>query len=195
MSGDVRWPLTRRILHEHRRYVIPLAVLLLANLLVYAFYVLPLSQRVNNVIERTQAAEGELNAARLQHTQASNMVTGRAQSAERLETFYKTVLPADSSAARLLASPKLDLLARQSNVLAKRINTQAVTDHDHTLTRLEIRMDVSGTYDAIRRFLHQLEISREFVVVENMKISEASDDEMRLNMQLELATFYKAVMP
>ena len=195
MSGDVRWPLTRRIVNEHRRYVVPLAVLLLANLLVYAFYGLPLAQRVNNVTERTQAAEGELNAARLQHTQASNMVTGRAESAERLETFYKTVLPADSSAARQLASLKLDLLARQSNVRAKRISTQFVTDHDHTLTRLEIRMEATGTYEAIRGFLHQLERSRDFVVVENMKITEASDDETRLNTQLELATFYKAVMP
>ena len=195
MSDAVRWPLTRRILDEHRRYVIPLAVLLLANLLVYGFYVFPLSQRVNNVTERTQAAEGELNAARLQHAQASNMVSGRAQSAERLETFYKTVLPADSTAARQLASPRLDQLARQSNVHAKRISTQAVTDRDHTLTRLDIRMDVSGTYDAIRRFVHQLERSRDFVVVQNMRITEASDDEMRLNVQLELATFYKAVAP
>ena len=48
---------------------------------------------------------------------------------------------------------------------------------------------------AIRGFIHQLERSRDFVVVENMKITEASDDETRLNMQLELATFYKAVMP
>jgi len=195
MSDAIRWPLARRILHEHRRYVIPLAVVLLANLLVYAFYVFPLSQRVNNVTERTAAAEGELNAARLQHAQASNVVTGRAQSAERLETFYNTVLPANSLAARQLASPRLDQLARQSNVHAKRIATQFVTDHDHTLTRLEIRMDVSGPYDAIRRFVHQLERSRDFVVVENMRITEASDDEMQLNVQLELATFYKAAVP
>src|SRR5262245_58089261 len=194
MSGDLRWPLARRILHEHRRYVIPLAVLLLVNLLVYAFYVFPLSQRVNNVTARTQAAEGELNAARLQHAQASNMVTGRAQSAERLETFYKTVLPADSSAARLVASLRLDQLALQSNVRAKRISSQFETDKDHTLTRLAIRMDVSGTYDAIRRFLYKLERSRDFVVVENIRITETSDDEMRLNLQLELATFYKAAV-
>ena len=47
----------------------------------------------------------------------------------------------------------------------------------------------------MRRFVHQLERSRDFVVVQNMRITEASDDEMRLNIQLELATFYKAVAP
>ncbi|HEX5108011.1 MAG TPA: type 4a pilus biogenesis protein PilO [Vicinamibacterales bacterium] len=195
MSDAVRWPLARRILDEYRRFVIPLAVLLLANVLVYAFYVFPLSQRVSNVTERTQAAEGELNAARLQHSQASNMVTGRARSAEGLETFYNAVLPANPAAARQLASPRLDQLARQSNVHAKRISTEAVSERDRTLTRLEIRMDVTGTYDAIRRFVHQLERSRDFVVVQNLRISEGSNEDAQLNVQLELATFYKAVAP
>jgi Tfp pilus assembly protein PilO len=180
--------LLRRAAREHRIAVVALAGVLLLNVLAYAFFVYPLSQRVSNVTSLTSSAEGELAAARLTHMQAANLLAGRAQATERLQTFYTEVLPADLPAARQIASPRLSQLATKAGVETKTILGQPVVERDHILTRLDIRMDLVGTYDSVRRFVRLLEESREFVVIKNLRIV---DDGGMLNTQLDLATYYK----
>src|SRR5262245_41074791 len=100
MSDLLQWRLVRRVAAEHRIGGLLLVALLLLNIAAYVVFVYPLSQQVNNVASLTASAENELTAARLEHTQASNLVTGRARSAEKLETFYREVLPPDAATAR-----------------------------------------------------------------------------------------------
>ena len=57
-------PILRRVIAEHRRVLTTLAVLILANIAVYAFIVYPLGQRVANSQQRDEAAEQGLAAAR-----------------------------------------------------------------------------------------------------------------------------------
>ena len=57
MSEPRHWRrMTRRVFAEHRAAMILLAAVLVVNVLVYAFFVYPLSQRVSTVAERTQAS-------------------------------------------------------------------------------------------------------------------------------------------
>lgn len=183
--------LVRRAIGEHRIALTVLAGILAANALGYAFYVYPLSQRVNNVAERTTAAEADLSAARLQQLQARNTLTGRARSAERLDTFYSSVLPKNFVSARQLASPRLDEYAQQAGVRVEQITSEIVPERDHLLTRVDIRMKLSGAYSAIRRFIYQLERAKEFVAIQNVRINEESSEAARLNVQMDLATYYK----
>ena len=73
--------LGRRVLREHRRLVVPLAIALLVNILVYALLVSPLAQRVANIAERDAAAERTLLAARKEQAtaNASTRSEGRAR--------------------------------------------------------------------------------------------------------------------
>jgi hypothetical protein len=186
--------LLRRALAEHRRIAVALAAVLLLNIVAYAFFVYPLSQRVRNSAALTTAAEAELAAARLQHTQASNLVSGRARAVQELETFYKDVLPGDAAAARAIAAPRLSALATQAGVQTRSMRTDAAIDPDALLTRLDIRMDLDGTYQGIRRFVQLLERAREFIVIANLRIVE-TEEGGELNAQFQLATFYKESAP
>ena len=56
-SGMPGGSLMRRVMREHRRVIVPLAIALGVNVAVYAAIVYPLSQRVANIEERDRTVE------------------------------------------------------------------------------------------------------------------------------------------
>jgi Tfp pilus assembly protein PilO len=184
--------LLQRVMTEHRRIVLPLAIALLLNVVAYAAGVYPMAQRVANVEERTQAAEQALAAARADHAQASGTLTGKDRASTELATFYKDVLPANLSAARSMTQLRLQQLARESGLTFQRDAYRPEPDRDSTLTRLEIQMVLSGSYDDIRTFLYQLETAAEFVVVDNVSLAEGAEGG-ELVVTLELSTYFRAM--
>jgi Tfp pilus assembly protein PilO len=182
--------LARRVVAEHRRVVWPLAIAVLVNVLLYAFVVYPLSDRVANVEQRTQQAEQALAAARAEHAQASGTLTGKDRASTELATFYKDVLPPDLSGARRMTQLRLAQLAREAGLSFERNTFEPVAQRDSTLTRLRITMELSGSYAEIRTFLHQLETAPEFVVVDNVGLAEGADAGA-LTVTLELSTYYR----
>ena len=85
--------LGRRVLREHRRLVVPLAIALAVNVAAYVFVVQPLSDRVANIAQRDAAAEQSLAAARREHEAAIRTSTSKDRNAQELARFYKDVLP------------------------------------------------------------------------------------------------------
>ena len=55
--------LFQRVVREHRRIVLPLAIALGVNAIVYGAVVYPLSQRVANIEQRDRTAEEQLLSA------------------------------------------------------------------------------------------------------------------------------------
>jgi hypothetical protein len=51
-------------------------------------------------------------------------------------------------------------------------------------------MDLAGSYANMRSFIHQLEIAPEFVVIDNVALTEGAD-EGTLVVNLELSTYYQ----
>src|SRR5258705_7540579 len=96
--------------------VVPLAIALGVNLVVYGGVVYPLSQRVANIEQRDRTAEEELMAAQRDHAQAAGTLTGKDRAAAELATFYKDVLPSDLAGARPLTQLRLAQLPRESKL-------------------------------------------------------------------------------
>lgn len=183
-------PLLRRIVAEHRRLVMPLAVALVVNVLVYVLLVSPLAARVANVAERELAAEQALAAARQEHGQAEGAQTGKARASAELATFYEDVLPQDLSGARRLTYLRLAQLAREANLAIRRVSREPLVERGSTLTRLKIDMVLSGTYADMRSFIYQLETAPEFVVIDNVELAEGADGGS-LVVTVELSTYYR----
>jgi Tfp pilus assembly protein PilO len=186
-------PLLRRAVAEHRRLVVGLTIALVANILVYALVVYPLGQRVANIEQRNQAAAQSLAEARTEHAQANGTLTGKARAATELATFYRDVLPQDLAGARRLTYLRLARLARESNLEYERSQYAPETDDDSTLTRLQIQMVLSGTYAEMRDFIYQLETAPEFVVIDNIQLSEGSNANGSLMVTLDLSTYFRDV--
>ena len=193
MADDVHGEtLIQRVLREHRRVVVPLAVALGVNILVYAIAVYPLSQRVANIQQRDRTAEEQLLAARRDHAQASGTLTGKDRAAAELATFYKDVLPQDLAGARRLTQLRLAQLAREAELKFVRATFEPVNEEKRTLTQLRIEMVLSGTYSDVRAFIHELETAPEFVVVDNIELGQGAEGGP-LSVTLHLSTYYRDI--
>jgi Tfp pilus assembly protein PilO len=188
--------LLRRILTEHRRVIYPLLVALVLNVVVYAAFVFPLARRVANIEERDRAAEQELAAATRELTRARGIMTGKDRAARELETFYSEVLPANLAGARRLTSLRLQQLAREAGLRAEStgISEDDATGTD-TLQALQIDMALTGSYPALRAFIYQLEVAREFVVIDNVQLAEGAEGEGELRITMTLSTYYRRASP
>jgi Tfp pilus assembly protein PilO len=191
MSGGMHgMPLVRRVLNEHRRAVLPLLVALVLNVLAYAFIVYPLSNQVADVAGRDERAARALAAAKQEHAQAAGTLTGKDRAATELTTFYQSVLPASVSSARRLVYLRLHQLARDAGLNYSRMANEIVEERSSTLTRLKTEMELAGSYASMRGFIHQLETAPEFVVIDNVELTE-DDQGGELKVKLELSTYFR----
>jgi Tfp pilus assembly protein PilO len=184
--------LWRRIIVEKRIFIIPLAFGIVVNLAIYALVVYPLGVKSASAAGRATAANEALRAAQRDYDSARALVTGKTRAEQELSTFYDEVLPADLTSARRLTYAALPALAKRSNVRYQqsRYDPEKV-DKDARLGRLHIRMVLAGDYEAIRRFIYELESSPEFVILDNFTMTQ-SDPAKPLTLTLEMSTYYRS---
>jgi Tfp pilus assembly protein PilO len=184
-------PLIRRAIREHRRLLVLLGAVAAVNVVAYATIVYPLGQRVANSEQRDRSADQALAQARAEQEQAAGTLTGKARAATELTTFYNDVLPDSLAGARRLTHLRLPQLARESNLRFDRSVYDPADERGSTLHRLKIEMSLGGSYADVRHFIHQLEIAPEFVVIDNVSLSEDASEDGLLNVILQLSTYYK----
>jgi hypothetical protein len=185
----------RRVLAEWRRVVVPLAVVLAINVVVFAVGVYPLAQRVANVEERNRRAAQTLAEARKDYEAARNTLTGKERAETELVTFYQDVLPTGESGVRRLVYPRLSQLARQSGLIPQNWKYEISPLRDSTLSAVTIDMVLRGPYSAVRTFIYQLETAPEFLVTEDVSLAEGSASETELVLTIQLATYFRTAGP
>jgi hypothetical protein len=183
--------LARRVFAENRKPIIWLAAGLAVNVLVYAFGVYPLSQRVANVSERNDTAARALAAARLENEQASGALTGKDEAMTKLAKFYTEVLPPTLASARQLTHLRLAQMARMHNLRYGRASAEPILGKESKLTQLKVDLSLGGSYAGVRAFLHDLETAPQFVVIDNVVLAESDSDD-RVELTLALSTYYRS---
>ena len=182
----------KRILAEKRRMIWPLAIVLLANLAVFGIVVYPLSQKVAMGQQDADAANVTLNNARRDYANARATVTGKAQADEELKKFYGDVLPPDLSAARRITYLPISQLAEEANLRVDRRISDWTPIRESSLARFTQTTVLTGQYSDIRRFLYTLETRPEFVVIENVDLSQNENEAARgITVTLQIATYFR----
>ncbi|MBM3776891.1 MAG: hypothetical protein FJW23_01460 [Acidimicrobiia bacterium] len=182
--------LAARILSEWRRVLVPLAVVVALNAGVFAFGVYPLQQRVANIEQRDRAAEQTLAVARRDFEAAQGTLNGKERAASELETFYGKVLPVDLPAARRLTHPRLAQLADEAGLDYERYTFDPQSVRGSALTRVRSELVLRGTYGAMRAFIYSLETAPEFVVVDDVRLTQGSEATGELVLSLQLSTYF-----
>jgi Tfp pilus assembly protein PilO len=181
-----------RIMQEKRRLIWPLLVVLVANAAVFALVVYPLSRKVALGQQDADAATLALNNARRDYANARATVTGKAQADTELQKFYKDVLPPDLSGARRITYLPIDRLAREANLRVERQTSDTAAIRDSELARFTQTAVLTGEYRDIRRFIHELETRPEFIVIENVDLSQNENETSRgITVTLQIATYYR----
>lgn len=188
VGGDVR---LARVIAEHRRMLVPLGALLAINIAVLVLLVLPLRSSVQSGGTRAQDSTRALAEARAELKAAEATRDGQAQATRDLDRFYREVLPADVSTAQRLTQSKLSLLARSHDVVFLQSSTTPETLRESSLERLVVNFSLSGDWDDVQRFIHTVETLPEFVVIDQLALSEGADDGA-LSLSLSVSTYYRA---
>lgn len=184
--------LTGRVLAEKRLIVVPLLAAVAVNLAGYALVVGPLRGRAVAAEERAGRAAADLKAAVGQADAARRLVAAKARAVEDLAKFYGRVLPQGQAAARQVTYLRLAELAQESNLLFDRRTFTQAQERESKLARLEMTMSVTGAYRDVRRFIHSLEASKEFVVISAVTLVQGREANAPLELTLQLATYYRA---
>jgi len=182
----------RRVFTEKRRLILPIAIALVVNLALFAIVLYPLSQKVAGSEQASNAATTTLSAAKRDYQQARATVAGKGQADQELQKFYTDVLPPDISAARRITFLRMEQLAQQCNLRLERESSDPKPQRDSQLVKFTYRAALSGEYRNIRRFIHQLETAQDFLVLENVELSQSAVENRGLNVNVEIATYYRA---
>jgi len=181
-----------RILQEKQRLIWPLALVLLANAAVFALVVYPLSSKVASGQEEANAATVALHNARRDYANARATVTGKSQADTELKKFYSDVLPPDLSGARRITYLPIGQLAQESNLRVERQTSDVAPVRESSLSRFTQSAVLTGDYRDIRRFIYKLETRPEFVVIENVDLSQNENETSRgITVTLQIATYFR----
>lgn len=184
--------LVRRVFKERRALVLPAVVFLLANVAVLALGVFPLERSVAGL------KEGEVDAlaARGQALKVETAAKAAQQSRDRAEgelrKFYGQILPADVQAASQLTYSWLDRVAKESGVEFARSTFKEDEMRESRLKRWTAKAKLVGDYANVRKFLYAVETAEEFVIIEEVGLSqfEATRGGELLELELSLATYF-----
>ncbi len=185
----------QRIIAEHRRVVYALVAAAVVNVVVFVFLVYPLQSDVANVEQRTRNAESSLAAAQADFARANGTLTGKDRALKELDTFYSSVLARDLTGARRLTFARLAEMAANSSLDFERRKYEPVIERGSNLTRLRVSMELAGSYADIRDFIHEIEASPEFVVIDHVTVSERTQDDNEVDLSLQLSTYYRTTAP
>jgi hypothetical protein len=182
----------RRVLREKRALIWPIGIALILNVALYAIVVYPLSQKVAGGEQAAEASAAALQAARRDHDAARAMIAGKAQADVELEKFYGEVLPPDISGARRITFLRMEQLAARCDLRLERETSDPSVQRDSQLVKFTYTAALSGEYRNIRRFIHLLETAPEFLVLENVGLSQNEEANKALNVSVQIATYYRA---
>jgi hypothetical protein len=184
--------LLRRIISEKRRVIVPLVLVLLANVAVYALVVYPLGVKSESSLDRAAAAAQARQSAERDVAAAEALVRGKSTADEELATFYDKVLPSSVEEASRMTYARLPALATKANMHLTQRETLPDRESERTthLGRLRTRMVLEGGYENVRRFLYELETAPEFIIVDDVSLGQTETNKP-LTLTVELSTYYR----
>ena len=180
-----------RIMADHRRWLIPVGIVLVINLIVLIAVVMPMRRSAESGTSQAEQSAAALNAAIADLKDAEATRDGQSQASKDLERFYGEVLPQDIASARRLTQLKLAQMARSHDVTLQRGNTVPEDLRDSPLERLKVRCALAGDWEDIRQFIYDIETGPDFMVIDHVALAEGENANAPLSLLLEISTYYR----
>jgi len=182
--------LLRRIFVEKRLAITIVIVAVVVDIALYALVVFPWSVALTNARTRAEVAGTALIVAEQTLERARATVNGKLEADRELQTFYREMLPSDLSNARGITFARLEEAAALNNLLMERRSSSTDREEGSRLARLQMTMFLKGDYRDMRRFLFELETADDFIVIEEISLSQDNAAENTESLTLGLATYY-----
>ena len=183
--------LLTRILHEKRTPITVVAIILAIDV-VLVFAVYSWSTRASLAETRAAQAMEQRVQAQVTHAAVSATSANKTNADSELQGFYTEMLPSGLEGARIISSPFLVKLAEDTNLVLERRTSVPEKERESLLARLRTTMVLAGEYEDIRQFIYELETAPEFILIEEVVLSQGDESEEELVLTLGLSTYYWA---
>jgi len=184
----------RRIFEERRAVLLPIVILLAANVAVLLLAVWPMQAAVARADGDAAEAMTALALARREEKRAKDARASKDRAEQELRKFYAEVLPKAQVDGRKVTTAWLVQAATDAGVTFKGFSFDYDAVRDSRLTRVVVKFTLQGRYANIRKFLYNVETAEEFVVVEKVELAQAGNDSAATNGLLEVgltvSTYY-----
>ena len=187
-KSEVPWS---RVIADHRRALVPVGIVLAINIAVLVFIVVPMRRSAESGESQANASVVALNAAIADLKEAEAMRDGQKQAGTDLEKFYNEVLPPNLSVARRQTMLKLAQLARSHDVALQRGAATTEELRNSPLERLGVIYSLAGSWNDVRQFIYEIETGPDFLVIDNVELTESVGGNTPLALALEISTYYR----
>ncbi|HXG59206.1 MAG TPA: hypothetical protein VNL91_09305 [Thermoanaerobaculia bacterium] len=177
------------IWREKKVLLIVLGVLLAANTLFFFTYRVQYEERLASLEQRLEQAESSLTDARAARLAAERRVNAYRKIQRDIQQIYdERWATQDERLTALIAEVKK--LAVASNLVPRAYSfrkTEQSASRQGTpgAVVVGISFTVQGSYEQVRRLINLLELSRQFVIIDQIALHAGNDQILTLNLQLK----------
>ena len=183
---------------EKRLLLAILGVLLAANTLFFFTYRLQYEQRLKDLDDRREQAEARLNTQHASRLQAERRLVAYRNISRDVQDIYTRQWSTENERLTALIA-EVKRLAVASELVPKSISysrEQPKTAGARSRTAAEtvtIAFSVQGNYQQVRRLINLFELSRQFIIINQITLASSQDQLLTLNLQLE--TLFRDTTP
>ena len=181
----------RRVVAEKRMAITVVVVAVVAAVGLYVLAVYPLTIRAAQTRQREAASVESLAMAQQGYEAARATMDGKVAASDQLERFYDEILPPDLAGARGITYARLATLAGEYNLRMERRSSTSEQEDGSDLGRLRMTMLLAGEWADIRAFIAAVEEAPEFIVIQEIVLSQSEEEGAALALALGVSTYYR----
>ncbi|MGN6186454.1 MAG: hypothetical protein ACTHQM_22700 [Thermoanaerobaculia bacterium] len=190
------------IWREKQWLLIVLAILLIANTVFFFTYRVQYQSRLDALDERLAQAQGQLDEAKRARASAEQTLKGFHSVEKDVAVVYDEYWSTEGKRlTEMIAEVKR--LATASNLIpqsysfdrrvAVGANQQQRTKGEVGAVEVGVSFVVLGTYEQTRRLINLLELSNQFVIIDQISLAQADGE--RLSLNLHIKTIFREGAP
>ena len=177
------------IWREKRILLLVLAALLAANTIFFFTYRVQYESRLHDLESRRDVVKGELEAARHARVTAEQQLAAY----RKVEKDIRQIYDREWSTQNRRLTPfitEVMRLATLSNLIPTSYSFTGATSKGGksapaTATEVGIGFNVEGTYEQVRRLINLLEVSDQFIIIDQVSLGSESGDKLRMTIRVK----------
>src|SRR5438270_1774470 len=181
---------------EKRFLLAVLGVLLAANTLFFFTYRLQYEQRLKDLDDRKDQAQARLNGQHTARLEAERRLVEYRNISRDVQDIYTRQWATENERLTALIS-EIKRLAIASELVPKSIGYARIQTKDARVRTaaetVTITFGVQGNYQQVRRLINLLELSRQFIIIDQTSLSSSQDQLSPLNLHLK--TLFRDTTP
>lgn len=179
------------IWREHRRLFLILGAILLLNVGFFLTYRVRYQQRVEDLEQRHARAESDLTRAQNARRTAERELAAYRDVERGIARVYNDwwSTPDERLTPLIL---EIRRLARKSDLEPTSVGyNRAEATKESGASTMNISFGVSGTYSQVRRLINLIELSKQFVVIDEIAIGENNAGDATVGLRISLKTIFR----